>query len=57
MKKLGHLILVSVAGLFFIGLMALIVVEWAVGCGESYVDAYGKRHYHECLFIDFPKEK
>jgi hypothetical protein len=26
-------------------------MEWWVGCGESYVDAYGKRHMNECLFL------
>lgn len=30
---------------------AMLLVEWAAGCGESYVDAYGVRHQYECVFI------
>ena len=30
---------------------AVLLVEWAAGCGESYVDAYGVRHQYECVFI------
>jgi hypothetical protein len=32
-------------------LMGVLLVEWAAGCGESYVDAYGVRHQYECVFI------
>ena len=43
--------------IFSIGL-AVITIEWFAGCGESYVDAYGKRHLNQCVFINFPpKEK
>ena len=36
---------------------ALVIIEWLAGCGESYVDAQGERHYYECVFITFPKEQ
>lgn len=32
-------------------LMAVFLLEWMVGCGETYVDAKGERHEHQCLFI------
>jgi hypothetical protein len=34
--------------IFFVVLFA----EWAAGCGESYVDAKGKTHVGECIFLD-----
>ena len=33
------------------GLLAVLVLEWMAGCGESYVDANGVRHQNECVFI------
>jgi hypothetical protein len=35
----------------FSAFTTLLVVEWLVGCGETYVDAKGERHAYECLFI------
>jgi hypothetical protein len=35
----------------FSAFTTLLVVEWLVGCGETYVDAKGERHPYECLFI------
>jgi hypothetical protein len=32
---------------------ALLLIEWMAGCGESYVDANGVRHYNECVFIPY----
>lgn len=35
-----------------IGVMgALILVEWAVGCGETYTDSKGKVHQETCVFV------
>jgi len=34
------------------GLFALLMIEWATGCGETYVDAQGQRHQYECAFIN-----
>ena len=36
--------------------MVMLLVEWMIGCGESYVDANGVRHQYECAFIPQPKE-
>ena len=43
-------------GLVLIGLLAIMLAEWFAGCGETYIDAKGVRHPHECLFINPPKE-
>jgi len=32
-------------------LIALIFVEWAAGCGETYIDSNGDEHQHECVFL------
>lgn len=36
---------------FAVGL-AVIVLEWMAGCGETYIDSKGVRHQYECLFIN-----
>ena len=30
---------------------ALLLVEWAVGCGESYTDSKGVTHQQSCVFV------
>jgi hypothetical protein len=30
---------------------ALLLVEWAVGCGESYTDSKGVTHQQTCVFV------
>ena len=30
---------------------ALLVVEWAVGCGETYIDSKGVEHSQSCVFV------
>jgi hypothetical protein len=30
---------------------ALLIVEWAVGCGETYVDSKGITHQQTCVFM------
>lgn len=41
----------ALIGLAFLAFMVVMVSEWAAGCGESYVDAKGKTHVNECLFL------
>lgn len=36
----------------FTGLLAVVLVEWAVGCGETYTDAQGTVHVNECVFLN-----
>lgn len=31
---------------------ALLLVEWAVGCGEAYTDSKGITHTNQCVFIN-----
>jgi len=38
-------------GAFF----ALVLVEWAAGCGETYIDANGVTHQNECVFLETKK--
>ena len=33
-------------------LMTVFLLEWMVGCGETYTDSKGVQHANECLFID-----
>ena len=35
----------------FMAFMAIVMVEWASGCGESYVDAAGDTHQHQCWIV------
>ena len=30
---------------------ALFLVEWAVGCGETYIDSKGVEHHQTCVFV------
>ena len=32
--------------------MALIAVEWVVGCGETYTDSTGTTRPNQCVFIN-----
>lgn len=35
----------------FATLMAVILIEWMAGCGETYIDTNGVRHQNECVLI------
>jgi hypothetical protein len=37
-------------GVFFL----FMIIEWASGCGESYVDSKGNTHINECVYISKP---
>jgi len=47
-RWLGKLLL----SLAFAVLMAVFLLEWMAGCGETYIDAKGVRHVNQCLFIN-----
>lgn len=34
--------------------LAVLLIEWMVGCGETYIAADGKRYANECVFIPNP---
>jgi len=58
LKRITRWLLTAVLTLLFCIFMAVVVIEWMAGCGESYIDANGRTHLHECVFINFPpKEK
>ena len=45
--------LVTVAAVTaFAVLGAIVLLEWMVGCGETYIDSKGVRHANECIFIN-----
>jgi hypothetical protein len=46
-----RLILDAVVLCIMLGLIALVLVEWAVGCGETYTDAQGVEHQNECVVL------
>jgi len=47
MKLIINIIVVAaVCGLFTVAL-----IEWAVGCGEAYIDTEGVAHPYECVII------
>ena len=50
MKRLITLLAQAVLGAAFAVLFAYLLVEWAVGCGETYTDSKGKVHTNECVF-------
>jgi hypothetical protein len=35
----------------FAALIATVLIEWAVGCGQEWTDAAGQTHIGECVFI------
>jgi hypothetical protein len=45
----------ALLGVVFIALFAYLLVEWASGCGESYVDSKGKTHVNECLYTNLQR--
>jgi len=38
-------------GLVFVLGSTVVLVEWASGCGETFVDSKGVRHANECVFL------
>lgn len=51
MKKMFSVVGQILASLFFGVLLAVLMLEWWAGCGETYVNAKGERIAHECIFI------
>lgn len=57
MKKIKEMVLNFLVIFVFGVLFSVFLVEWAVGCGEYYIDSRGNVIANECVFIDFPKGK
>ena len=45
----------GILGLATIVSAAFVLVEWASGCGESYVDSKGVTHANECVWTTIRK--
>ena len=54
MKRTIEVILTMLGTLAFAILGAVFLLEWMAGCGETYINAKGERHAHECVFIGKP---
>ena len=55
LKRLLLWIAQGLAGLVLIAFFCVMFIEWMAGCGESYVDAKGKTHINDCVFINKPQ--
>lgn len=51
-QRMGAILLALIVAM----VLQLVFIEWMVGCGESYVDANGVRHWYECVFLNFNPE-
>lgn len=51
MKKLINLVLALIIGVA----MAILLMEWMVGCGETYIDSKGVSHKYACMFLSLDK--
>ena len=54
MKRPTEVILTMLGTLLFTAFVAVMLLEWMAGCGETYIDAKGERHAYECMFIGKP---
>jgi hypothetical protein len=54
-KDILNYIIGGLSMLVFAACVAVMVIEWFAGCGETYIDANGERHAYECVFIPQPK--
>lgn len=51
MKKLINLVMALTIGVA----MAILLMEWMVGCGETYIDSKGVSHKYACMFLSLDK--
>jgi hypothetical protein len=45
------LIMEFIIAALFSALLALLIVEWAIGCGQTYTDAQGVEHVGQCWVL------
>lgn len=50
-KPWWHYIVNAVLVLLMAALGAVLIIEWMVGCGETYIDAQGVEHIGQCVFL------
>ncbi len=46
----------AIASVIFGAAIAVLLMEWMVGCGEYYIDSNGKKHANECLFLNIERK-
>jgi hypothetical protein len=56
-KRVVRKSLTVVGSLLCAAALLVLLLEAAVGCGESYVDSKGVTHVNECLFINRGESK
>lgn len=54
-QRVLHWFFTALGVVAFAAMLAVLLIEWMAGCGETYVDANGVRHQYECVFIPQPK--
>jgi hypothetical protein len=57
LKRILRWLFTALMTVLFCTFMAVLAIEWMAGCGESYTDAKGNVHLHECVFINFPHKE
>jgi hypothetical protein len=59
LKTIGTVVHYTILFTLYVAILclaAVMLVEWMSGCGETYTDANGVTHTHECMFIPMRKE-
>lgn len=51
LRRIVRWVLAALMTIAFSLLLAVVLIEWLAGCGESYVAYDGVRHMGECVFI------
>ena len=51
LKRFAAWLCYALLGLATVVAGALMLAEWFAGCGETYIDANGVRHNHQCIFL------
>jgi hypothetical protein len=49
MKRFFEILIQGIIGAAFVVFFAYLMLEWAVGCGETYTDSRGIKHANECV--------
>ena len=52
-----RLIIEILIAALFTALMAIVLIELSVGCGETYTDSQGVEHQNDCVFIPSRTDK
>jgi hypothetical protein len=53
-RDVANYLIAGVIMVVFAVCLAVLLIEWMAGCGETYIAADGKRYANECVFIPNP---